>query len=76
MKEPIENQLYAKTMRLKYVLSIHVVFEKACEPDIKTTPSVVFRTDPVPIYTGSDLDEILDNEVDLWEKKVVGAGRL
>ena len=69
MKGPIERQLYAKTMKLKYVLSIHLVFEKACEPDVKTIPSVVFRTDAIPIYTGSDLDEILkDNAVDLWEK--------
>ena len=37
--------------------------------NLKTIPSVVFRTHPVPIYTGSDLDEILeDNAVDLWEK--------
>ena len=69
MKGPIERQLYAKTMKLKYVLSIHVVFEKACEPDVKTVPSVVFRTDPDLVYTGSELDEILaDGAVELWEK--------
>ena len=69
MKGPIERQLYAKTMKLKYVLSIHVVFEKACEPDVKTVPSVVFRTDPDLIYSGEELDGCLqDNAIDLWGK--------
>jgi len=69
MKESIETQLYAKTQRLKYVMSIHVVFEKAYDPEVKTIPPVVLSTDPVLIYDGSELDECLaDDAVDVWEK--------
>ena len=50
MKDIILKQLYEKTKKLKFTMSVHVVFEKACDPEIKTVPPVVLTTDSETAY--------------------------
>ena len=50
-------------------MSVHVVFEKACDPEIKTVPPVVLTTDPITVYMGWNIDECLEEAADeLYEK--------
>ena len=46
MKDAILKQLHEKTKKLKYTMSIHVIFEKAEAPGVKTVPPVVLTTEP------------------------------
>ena len=64
MKDIILKQLYEKTKKLKFTMSVHVVFEKACDPEIKTVPPVVLTTDPITVYMGWNIEERLDEAAD------------
>ena len=69
MKDAILKQLYAKTKKLKYTLSIHVIFAKAEDSEVKTIPSVVLNTDPSVVYIGTDIERWLkDDAEELWNK--------
>ena len=56
MKDTIMRQLHEKTKKLKFTMSIHIVFEKAAEPEIQTVPAVVLTSDPRIVYLGTDID--------------------
>ena len=61
MKDIILKQLHEKTKKLKFTMSVHVVFEKACDPEIKTVPPVVLTTDPETVYIATNVDECLED---------------
>ena len=46
MKNEIVKHLHKDSQRLKFTMSIHVVFEKASDPETKTIPAVAFTTTP------------------------------
>ena len=52
------NKKYTK--RLKFVMSIHVVFQQGCDSTVKTEPSVVLYSSPFEVWFSTNLDEILD----------------
>ena len=69
MKDIILKQLHEKTKILKFTMSVHVVFEKGCDPEIRTVPSVVLTTDPKVVYIATNIDECLkDAAEELYEK--------
>ena len=79
MKDIIQKQLYEKTLKLKYTMSIHVVFTKAATPEVKTEPPVVSRSNPTTIYPATDIEGCLINTAkELYEKieeyKGIGSG--
>ena len=59
MKEIITKHLYDHTKRLKFTMSIHVVFEQATDSEVKTSPPVVLTTDPYTVWSATNLDEVL-----------------
>ena len=59
MKDIILKQLHEQTKKLKFTMSIHVVFAKAINLEVKTIPSVVLTTSPSVVYIGTDLDHCL-----------------
>ena len=61
MKDIILKQLHEKTKRLKFTMSVHVVFEKGCDPEIKTVPPVVLTTNPETLYIATNIDKRLEN---------------
>ena len=52
------NKKYTK--RLKFVMSIHVVFQQGCDPTVKTEPSVVLPSSPFEVFLATDIEETLD----------------
>ena len=69
MKEIIKDHLYKHTKRLKFTMSIHVVFEQATSPEVKTVPPVVLTTNPYDVWPITDLDECLTNAAkELFDK--------
>ena len=52
------NKKYTK--RLKFVMSIHVVFQQGCDPTIKTEPSVVLHSSPFEVFLATDIEEVLE----------------
>ena len=79
MKDIILQHNTSQTKRLKYTMSIHVVFEKAADPEIKTEPPVVLTTSPRVVYLGTDIDKALGNTADdllnrIEEYEGVGSG--
>ena len=52
------NKKYTK--RLKFVMSIHVVFQQGCDPTVKTEPSVVLHSSPFEVFLATDIEEVLD----------------
>ena len=59
MKEIILKHNNKYTKRLKFTMSIHVVFERGCIPEVKTEPPVVLTIDPYEVYLSTNLDECL-----------------
>ena len=50
-------------------MSIHVVFEQATNPEVKTVPPVVLTTNPYDVWPIIDLDESLTNAAkELFDK--------
>ena len=69
MKDVILKQLYATTKKLKFTMSIHVIFAKAEDPEVKTIPSVVLNIDPSVVYIGTDIEHCLKLDAEeLWDK--------
>ena len=57
MKDTIKNSMIEHNRRLKYTMSIHVVFKKATDPEIKTDPPVVLTTGVNAVFLDhNDLD--------------------
>ena len=52
------NKKYTK--RLKFVMSIHVVFQQGCDLTVKTIPSVVLHSSPFEVFLATDIEEVLD----------------
>ena len=46
MKKPIQEQLRTKDPRMKFVMSVEVIFQQGIDPRIKTIPSVWFHGSP------------------------------
>ena len=46
MIKPIQDQLEAKEPRMKFVMSIEVIFQQGSDPSIKTKPTVWFHSSP------------------------------
>ena len=68
MKDAISKQLYERTKRLKYHMSIHIVFTKAINYEIKTDPPVVLHTNPTEVYPCTDLEGcLIDDAKDLYQ---------
>ena len=68
-----------QTKRLEFTMSIHVVFEKAADPEVKTEPPVVLTTEPSIIYLATDIDHCLESTADellelIEEYEGVGSG--
>ena len=63
MKDVILDVMRKQTRRLKFTMSIHVVFEKATDPEIKTVPPAVLTTDPTTVYLCDESDENLDRRL-------------
>ena len=70
MKDVIQKQLYEKTKRLEYTMSIHTVFTKAVAPEVKTEPAVVLHGDPMSVYVATDLEKCLINTAEDLCKKI------
>ena len=70
MKGIIMNQLYKHTKKLKFTMSIHVVFEKANDPEVKTVPPVVLTTHPYIVYLGTDIDNCLNDAAEDLFKRI------
>ena len=70
MKDIIQKQLYEKTKRLKYTMSIHTVFTKAVAPEVKTELTVVLHSDPTTVYAANDLEKCLINTAEDLYKKI------
>ena len=58
----------------KFNMSLHVVFEKASDPSIVTTPPVVLVTEPFEVYTSTNINEVLktcslqlQNRIEIYE---------
>ena len=69
MKDIIQKQLYEKTLKLKYTMSIHVVFTKPINLEVKTEPPVVLHSDPTTVYVATDLDGgLVDTAKELYER--------
>ena len=66
MKDVILEHNRTQTKRLKFNLSIHIVFEKASNPEIKTVPPVVLTTQHpyTVIHRMVDVDEFLEKAVE------------
>ena len=64
MKNLILKHNLEQTRRLKFTISIHVVFEKASNPEIKTIPPVVLTTEPTTVYLATDIDDSLQDTAD------------
>ena len=79
MKDIILQHNASQTKRLKYTMAIHIVFEKAADPEVKTDPPVVLRTDPRIVDQCTDIDKALaitaDDLLELIEEfEGVGSG--
>ena len=61
MKEAILKYNIKHTYQSKLTMSIHVVFEKAVDIQIKTVPPIVLTTSPYTVYLGTDIDKCLDD---------------
>ena len=61
MTNEIEKHLHKDGQRLKFTMSVFVVFEKAGDPETKTIPSVVFTTTPYEVRASTDLNKCLDD---------------
>ena len=46
---------------MKYTMSVHVVFMKLTDPDVKTIPPIVLTTDPSTVWVGTDNDHSIEN---------------
>ena len=69
MKGIILKRLHEKTKKLKFTMSVHVVFEKGCDPEIKTVPPVVLTTGPKVVYITTNIDKCLENAAEeLYEE--------
>ena len=53
------NKKYTK--RLKFLMSIHVVFEQGCDSTIKTEPPVVLHSSPYKVLLVTNIEKVLDN---------------
>ena len=70
MKKMVNEHL-EKYKRLKFNLIVHVIFEKATDPEVKTDPPVVFWTSPYTIWPmGCDIDASLKEAADELIKKI------
>ena len=70
MKDIILDHNKKHTKRLKFTMSIHVVFEYASDPEVKTEPSVVLTTAPFTIYLATDIDESLKDATEKLYKMI------
>ena len=61
MKKTIRLPLKDNTKRLNFTMSIHVIFEKAINPNIKTNPAVVLTTSSYDVRPDTNLDGYLTN---------------
>ena len=61
MKAIIIKHLHKHTRRLKFTMSIHVIFQKGYDPEEKSEPPVVLTTSPYTVYLDTDLDQWLDD---------------
>ena len=63
MKAIIRKYMYKHGSNLKYYLAIHVVYYKPTNPHIVTDPPVVHQTQPQSVYPATNLDELLESDV-------------
>ena len=61
MKKTIRLHLKGNTKRLNFTMSIHVIFKKAINPNIKTNPAVVLTTSTYDVRPDTNLDRYLTN---------------
>ena len=52
-----------KHLALKITFSLHCVFHKVSDESIKTNPPVVLNTEPIEIYAGTNVENILSANV-------------
>ena len=55
---------------LKFNMSLHVIFEQAIDPSIKTVEPVVFNTRQAEYYASTDISTVLKSCADQLERKV------
>ena len=55
---------------LKFNMSLHVIFEQAIDPSIKTVEPVVFNTRQAEYYVSTDISTVLKSCADQLERKV------
>ena len=68
MKSTLLNHLREHN-QFNFTMAIHVVFQKACIPEVKTVPPVVLHTAPYTVWPVSDIDGSLGNAAEeLFEK--------
>ena len=60
MKHILEKHLQEQTKRLKFTMTVHVVFEQSTDHTVKTNPPVVLNSEPYTVYMVTDLNKILD----------------
>lgn len=70
MKETILKHNAKNTKQLKFTMSIHAIFVKACDPDMKTVPPVVLTTSPFTVYLSTDIDQCLDDAAEQLYKLI------
>ena len=67
MKDTIQKQLYEKTKRLEYTMT---VFTKVVAPEVKTELAAVLHSDPTTVYAATDLKKCLIKTAEGLYKKI------
>ena len=55
---------------LKFMMTLHAVFEKATDPSIVTSPPAVLCTEAFEVYEGDDLQQLLCDAADQIENRI------
>ena len=64
MRDIILEHNLAQTRKMKYTMSLHIVFAKAYDTEVKTEPPVVLTTPPGVVYLGTDIDKQLESSAE------------
>ena len=70
MKDVLTEHLRVQTPQLKFTMAIHTVFEQSCDPEVKTEPPVVLRTDSCAVHIASDFATILREMSEELKEKI------
>ena len=70
MRDVLAEHLRVQTPQLKFTMAVHTVFEQSCDPEVKTEPPVVLRTDPCVVNIESDIDTILRGMSEELKEKI------